>query len=124
MGILEAAPVIVSAKENIANTKNAINNWNLGALDVDAPNNEFWRKMAKIWLVDEKTARTRICGNCEYYENTPEMLEAMTAKYPLNEYDIYDSFTQRGYCHKLDFSCHNPRVCQAWERKDFENEDM
>lgn len=122
MGILEAAPVLVSAKQNIANAKNAIANWNLGASNVDAQNNDYWRKMAKIWSVDEKTARTQICGNCEYYDNTPEVLSAMTDKYPLNEYDIYNSFTQRGYCHKLDFSCHTPRTCQAWERKDYEEE--
>lgn len=123
MGILEAAPTIVTAKENIANTENAIKNWNLGPENVDADNKPYWSKMAKLWLVDEATARSQICGNCEYYDNTPEALREMKAKYPLNKYDVYNSYTQRGYCHKLDFGCHTPRSCQAWERKDFESED-
>jgi hypothetical protein len=122
-GLLEAAPDIVSAKENIANTENAIKNWNLGALDVDADNKAYWQKMAKLWLVDEATARTRICGNCEYYNNTPDYIAAMKKTYPLNKYDIYNSYTQRGYCEKLDFGCHTPRVCQAWEEKEFKIED-
>lgn len=126
-GLLEANPSIVSVNENLKNTVNAIKNWNLGPEDVDADNKPYWSKMAKLWLVDEDTARTQICGNCEYYDNTPEMLAMMKEKYPLNKYDIYDSYTQRGYCHKLEFSCHTPRSCQAWEEKDYEvpdNEDM
>jgi len=122
-GLLEYAVSIVPAKENIANTENAIKNWNLGPENVDADNKPYWSKMAKLWNVDEETARTQICGNCEYYNNTPEYLLAMKKSYPLNKYDIYDSFTQRGYCEKLEFGCHTPRSCQAWERKDFELED-
>jgi hypothetical protein len=122
-GLLEAAPEMPSASENLKNTENAIKNWNLGPENVDLHNKPYWQKMAKLWLVDEKTARTRICGNCEYYDNTPESLQAMKDKYPLNKYDIYDSYTQRGWCHKLDFACHTPRSCQAWERKDFESEE-
>jgi hypothetical protein len=79
-GLLEAAPQIVSAKENIANTENAIKNWNLGPENVDADNKPYWSKMAKLWLVDEPTARTQICGNCEYYDNTPEALKEMKDK--------------------------------------------
>ena len=123
-GLLNEPAGIVSNKECLANTQNAIDNWNLGPENVDADNKPFWSKMAKLWLIDEATARTQICGNCEYYENTPEMLADMKAKYPLNKYDIYNSYTQRGYCNKLHFACHTPRSCQAWERKDYEQPDM
>ena len=122
-GLLMAAPSLPSASENLRNTENAIKNWNLGPENVDLDNKAYWQKMAKLWLVDEKTARNQICGNCEYYDNTPETLAKMKAMYPLNKYDIYDSYTQRGFCHKLNFACHTPRSCQAWERKDFETEN-
>lgn len=122
-GLLIAAPSLPTASENLKNSENAVKNWNLGPENVDADNKPYWQKMAKLWLVDEATARNQICGNCEYYDNTPETLAAMKSKYPLNKYDIYDSFTQRGFCHKLQFACHTPRSCQAWERKEFEMED-
>ena len=122
LGLLNAAPAMPSASENLKNTENAIKNWNLGPENVDLDNKAYWQKMAKLWLVDEKTARNQICGNCEYYDNTAESLAKMRQIYPLNKYDIYNSYTQRGFCHKLNFACHTPRSCQAWERKDYESE--
>ena len=115
--------VIVSASDNLKNTENAIKNWNLGPENVDAENNAYWSKMAKLWLVPLEEAKSMICGNCEYYDNTPETIREMKKKYPLNKYDIYNSYTQRGYCHKLQFGCHTTRSCQAWEKKDFEMEN-
>ena len=69
-GLLQA-PGIVSNKECIANTKNAIENWNLGPMVMDSEDKPYWQKMAKIFNITEAEARTQICGNCEYYENTP-----------------------------------------------------
>jgi hypothetical protein len=51
------------------------------------------------------------------------MLEAMEA-IPLNKYDLYDGQAQRGYCNKLDFICHNSRVCSVWEEKEYEQPEM
>ena len=121
-GILTVPVEIVSKKENIANTNNAIDNWNLGPDNVTLSNKPYWQKMAKLWGVDEEQARNQICGNCEYFNNSPDMLIAMKKEYPLNDYDINDSYQQRGYCTKLQFACHVPRACQAWESREYDTD--
>ena len=118
-GLLDTKTTIVSSKENDKNTKNAIKNFSLGAPNPSLPNKSYWDKMAKMWRITPDQAKRRRCGNCEYYENTPDMLEAMEA-IPLNQYDLYDGQAQRGYCHKLEFICHNSRTCSVWEEKDYE----
>lgn len=122
-GLLDTKVTIPSAKEIDANTKNAIKNFNLAPTNPSLPNTEYWKKMAAMWRVTPDQAKRRRCGNCEYYENTPDMLEAMEA-IPLNKYDLYDGQAQRGYCHKLAFICHNSRVCSVWEEKEYEQPEM
>jgi hypothetical protein len=122
MGLLDVKEGIVSEKENNANTDNAINNYSLGPMNPSSPSKDYWSKMAKMFKVSPDEVKRQRCGNCEYYENTPEMLEQMEA-IPLNKYDLYDGQAQRGYCHKLDFICHNSRLCSVWEAKEFEMED-
>lgn len=116
-------PTIVSAAENKKNAQHAVDYWMLGP---DKPserpgaNTEYWREIAKVWGISEPEARRQMCANCEYYDNTPEMMRAMD-KIPFNPMD--ERAGGRGYCHKLDFICHNLRTCQAWERKDYEAEE-
>lgn len=116
-------PQIVSGSVNAINMQNAIENWNLGPAEASADpeaNKEYWSKMAEIWSVNEAEARRRLCANCEYFNNTPEMMRAME-DIPQNDFDADGG--GRGWCEKLEFICHNLRVCQAWERKDFETEE-
>lgn len=114
--------MIESADVLLANTENAIQNWNLGPRVVDQPNDPYWQKAAKVFGVPLEEAKRRLCVNCEYYDNTPERLAEME-QIPLNQFDIYNSPYHRGYCHKLYIICHTTRSCQAWEEKDFEAED-
>lgn len=119
----EPQPVIVSGSVNEINTQNAIENWNLGPLmpsDEPGANAEYWAKMADVWSVNEAEARRQLCANCEYFNNTPEMMKAME-DIPRNDFDT--NAGGRGWCEKLEFICHNLRTCQAWERKDFVTEE-
>ena len=119
----EPQPEIVSGSVNAINTQNAIENWNLGpeaASDEPGANQEYWAKMADVWSINEAEARRQLCANCEYFNNTPEMLKAME-DIPRNDFDT--NAGGRGWCEKLEFICHNLRACQAWERKDFEAEE-
>lgn len=109
---------IESANTLLANTKLAIAQKNLGPEVVDKPNDPYWVKAAKIFGVDVAEAKRRICCNCEYYDNTPEMLATMES-IPLNQYDIYGSAYHRGYCNKLHIICHTTRSCSAWEKKEY-----
>ena len=112
-------PEIVSAEDNEKNMANVKKNWNLGpekaSPEPDA-NSDYWLLMADVWGIEEEEARRRLCANCEYFENTPEMMEAME-DIPFNQFDADGG--GRGYCHKFDFICHNLRTCQAWERKNY-----
>jgi len=117
------APEMPSAKENDATVKRLMKDWALGPEKASpdfTSNKPYWTKVAEIWNVEEAQARRQLCANCEYFENTPEMLEAMEA-IPLNALDMDGG--GRGFCHKFDFICHNLRTCQAWEIKKFEMED-
>jgi cation transport regulator ChaB len=93
--------------------------WNLGPVVVEPPNDEYWSKMAEVWMTDEAQARRQLCANCEYFDNTPDALESMESV-PEDKYDADGG--GRGYCHKFDFICHNLRACQAWEEMEYEIE--
>ena len=118
MGLLDTKASIPPIKEIESNTLNAINNYSLGPSNPSLPNTEYWKKMGDMWRITPAQAKRQRCSNCEYYENTPEMMEAMEAM-PLNKHDLYDGQAQRGYCHKLNFICHTSRTCSVWEKKDY-----
>ena len=122
-GLLDTKTTIPSAKEIAANTENAIKNYSLGPQNPSLPSNDYWNKMAKVFRITPAEVKRQRCGNCEYYENTPSMFEAMES-IPQNKYDLYDGQAQRGYCHKLDFICHNSRLCSVWEEKEYEQPEM
>ena len=99
-----------------------IQDWQLGP---EQPSNErganpdYWRAIAKTMQLDEAEARRRRCSNCEYYDNTPDTQLKME-RIPWNAWDVDAGF--RGFCTKFEFICHDLRVCQAWEEKEFEEE--
>lgn len=115
---------IVTPEENKTNTEHTIKYWNLGPKDnpSDEPdsNKAYWKKAAEIWGISESEARRQRCANCEYFDNTPEMMLMMDT-IPRNSLDT--DAGGRGYCHKFEFICHNLRSCSAWERKDYEKEE-
>jgi hypothetical protein len=115
---------IKTESDNSKNMKIVIDEWNLGpnktSVEKDA-NKEYWSKMAKVWKISEVEARSKLCANCEYFNNTNDMMLQMNS-IPLNTLDIDGG--GRGYCHKFDFICHNLRTCQAWEEKDFRLKDI
>ena len=115
-------PEIVSGTINEINMQNAVDNWHLGpviASSDPAANPEYWAMMADVWSINEAEARRQLCANCSYFNNTPEMMKSME-DIPQTPFDADGG--GRGWCEKLDFICHNLRVCQAWERKDFVEE--
>tara|TARA_R110000868_G_scaffold13878_2_gene64452 strand:- start:681 stop:1082 length:402 start_codon:yes stop_codon:yes gene_type:complete len=113
-------PVIVTEEENTVNTQRTIKEWRLGPLEPsDEPdaNKPYWQDMARVWNINEAEARRQRCSNCEYFENTPEMV-MMMEDISRNEFDT--NAGGRGYCHKFKFICHNLRSCQAWEYREYE----
>jgi len=88
-------------------------NWMLGPEKTQQPNSEYWRKLATVWRISPDQARRNLCANCEYFNDSPDMLAKME-QIPQDAYDKDGG--GRGWCNKFDFICHNLRVCQAWER--------
>ena len=112
----------LTTAENKKNTQVAIDDWMLGP---ENPSNEptanktFWVAVGKAMQCDEKEARRRRCSNCEYYDNSVEMQLKME-RIPRNDWDTDAGF--RGYCEKLEFICHDLRVCRAWEEREDEED--
>jgi len=112
-------PKMVTAAQNKKTLDRVAADWNLGpekASPKPGANPEYWARLAEIWGISDGEARRQLCANCDYFENTPEMIRAMEA-IPFNAFDADGG--GRGFCHKFDFICHNLRACQAWERKDY-----
>ena len=105
--------------ENEVNRNLVQRSWSLGpeqaSIDPSA-NEQYWQDLAATWNVTEAEARRRLCANCEYFNNTVEMMEAMDS-IPRTAFDADGG--GRGYCHKFEFICHNLRTCMAWESKDY-----
>lgn len=115
---------IKTAEQNDNNMRIVSKYWNLGPLKTSVKNTDnidYWSKMALVWNISEEVARTRLCANCEYYNNTSDMMLQMNI-IPLNSFDLDGG--DRGYCHKFDFICHNLRTCQGWEEKEFKLEEL
>ena len=112
-------PIQIDKATNETNREHVAEYWNLGPEVVAEPGN-YWRLMSMVWDVPQSQAKRQLCANCEYFDDTPEAMQAMDAV-PKDALDRDGG--GRGYCHKFDFICHNLRTCQAWERRDFEMPD-
>lgn len=113
----------ITTSTNKSNRDIVVKYWNLGPEVTpifSKDNKEYWAKLAKIWNISEEEARRHLCANCEYYDNTPEMMKVMET---INFDKLDLDGGGRGFCHKFDFICHNLRTCQAWEKKYFELKD-
>jgi len=106
----------LDTKTNKKHRDIVMSDWNLGPAVMAADNTDYWRNLARIWMVTVGEAKRQRCANCEYFDNTPESMQMMEAV-PEDKYDKDGG--GRGYCTKFDFICHNLRVCQAWEKKEY-----
>lgn len=123
MGLLEK-PMADESKypidkaSNEAMTKALMESRHLGPKDPANPG-KFWIEIADYWEIPEKMAKEQTCSNCEYFDNTLEAKDAMSVVL-MNEFD--KSGGNRGYCHKYTFICHDLRVCDQWEEKEYEED--
>jgi hypothetical protein len=106
----------IDTKTNKKHRDLVMSDWNLGPAVMAADNTDYWRNLARIWMMTVGEAKRQRCANCEYFDNTPESMQMMEAV-PEDKYDKDGG--GRGYCTKFDFICHNLRVCQAWEKKEY-----
>jgi len=118
-----------NAELNLANHLIAIEEAGLGPANPNAPENEFWAEKASEWNISEPEARNRQCQNCEYYKNTPKMLECLRSS-TLKASDLpvtpkwTDVSTPAGYCTQFDITCTATRTCSEWDPQEFVEDDM
>lgn len=105
---------IVSEEDNIKNRAMVMEKWSLGPENTVGDNDEYWAKLAETTQQEVSEVKRKLCANCEYFNNTPKMMEAMEE---IAEDAMDVDGGGRGYCHKFEFICHNLRTCQAWEKK-------
>lgn len=113
------APLIT--KEQNAETRTFLmEKWMFGPEKTKANNSEYWRDISVYWRTSPDQAKRNLCANCEYFNDSPDMLAKMEVV-PEDKYDRDGG--GRGWCSKWDFICHNLRTCKAWKEAEQEMEE-
>jgi len=103
---------------NLENRQTAIDTANYGPLNPALANTVFWMAKADMWNTDVATAKTTLCGNCSFFNETPAILDCIDAGLAAGGAtgDEWDSVGggQLGYCEAFDFKCKSTRTCDAW----------
>ena len=106
---------------NMQNHLICIEQANLGPADPNADSNEFWAAKATLWSVSDAEARMMQCQNCEYYKNSPKILDCLKSS-TMKASDLpvepkwADVSLPSGYCTKWDITCTSIRTCDTWEK--------
>jgi len=114
-------PVVTQNSEaNIANHLIAIQQANLGPADPTAHSDTYWNYMAEQWMVPSDEARVRQCQNCEYYDNSPKVLDCLkSSTFKASDLPVTpkwaDVTAESGHCTKWDITCTSIRTCVSWE---------
>ena len=114
---------------NLANHLVAIKQANLGPADPEASSDSYWSFMAEKWMVPTDEARVRQCQNCEYYKNSPKILDCLKSS-NLKASDLpvtpkwSDVSAPSGYCTKWDITCTSIRTCLSWEPGEEEEKEL
>jgi HK97 family phage prohead protease/HK97 family phage major capsid protein len=113
---------------NVQNHLVTIQEANLGPADPTAPENEFWANMAETWSMSEQEARARQCQNCEYYKNSPKIIDCLnSSEFKASMLPVEpkwaDTDPVSGYCTKFDITCSARRTCSEWDKQKFMPED-
>lgn len=102
---------------NLKNRQAAIDNYNYGPANPEEPG-DYWKKAAKIWGINEKTAQSMKCGNCAAFDVSDKMWACIEAGVKGDEQNADAMATihkaDLGYCNFLHFKCAGTRSCKAW----------
>lgn len=111
-------PATQSIELNLKNRKKAIDEYDYGPMDPNAPNEQFWMDIADQWnMVDPDQAKSARCGNCAAFDISADMLNCIAkgigSEPGSDSMDTVDAGTL-GYCKFLKFKCAAKRTCSAW----------
>jgi len=77
---------MISAEENAKTRTFLMENWNLGPEKTAQPNMDYWRKLSKVWRIAPEQAKRNLCANCEYFNDSPDMLDKMESPKPNDDF--------------------------------------
>ena len=106
---------------------------NLGPADPREPSNEFWAAKAIKWKVEEGEARTRLCMNCEEYDDSEEAIACIQsgpgAKIKASELPVKPKWADiqgmpAAVCKRWSITCSALRTCDDWEPCIEESDDI
>lgn len=111
-------PATQSIDLNLENRKKAIDEYQYGPLDPNAPNEEYWQDIADEWnMSDIEQAKSARCGNCAAFDVTEKMQDCIArgigSESGSDPMDTIDA-GELGYCKFLKFKCAAKRTCTAW----------
>ena len=102
---------------NLKNRQNAIDHYHYGPANPDKPG-KYWQEAAKIWSIDETTAKTMKCENCAAFDVSDKMWDCIESGAQGDEQnaDVMATIHKAdlGYCNFLHFKCAGTRSCSAW----------
>lgn len=102
---------------NLKNRQRAIDEYHYGPANPKEPE-DYWRKAAISFKVNEKTAKTMTCGNCAAFDVSDSMRKCIADGIKGDESHIDPNATinlsDLGYCNFLHFKCAGSRSCSAW----------
>ena len=135
--VLDNCPIALQSNSvNIKNHLIAINEHGLGPADPLDRNASFWQDKAVLWGISEGDARGRLCNNCEYYFDTPQIRDCVengpakdlkASALPLIPPWADIEAQPIGYCEKWDITCSPIRTCndqEIYQREDVPEEDI
>ncbi len=122
---MDLCPTSAMYKEvNLQNHLQAIKLANLGPADPRQPSTLYWGDKMVLWGVKEGVARTRLCMNCEYYDNSPEVLMCIeqgpdgklkASELPVEPVWADISGMPSANCTRWNITCSALRTCDDWE---------
>lgn len=102
---------------NLKNRQTAIDNYHYGPANPDVPG-AYWKESAKVWSIDEKTAKTMTCSVCAAFDVSDKMWACIESgiQGDAKEVDAMASIHKAdiGYCNFLHFKCAGTRSCTGW----------
>lgn len=111
-------------KLNVKNHLTAIKEANLGPANPLERNDSYWTDKAVLWGISEGDARGRLCNNCEYYFDNPDIRDCITngpantlkaSALPLTPAWADIEAHPVGYCTYWGITCSPIRTCDEQE---------
>ena len=117
--VLNAAPcpkATLDVALNLKNRQNAIKNAMYGPANPRLANDAYWAKIAGVWGISPREAKTMRCGNCAAFDIKPSTLDCIRQGIGTDGIDPQDTVVaaELGYCRMFAFKCAASRTCSAW----------